>query len=35
MQAQALGFRVGLVFVLGLMLVATWNDLNYLLGQIF
>ena len=35
MKAQALGFRVGLVFVLGLMLVATWNDLNYLLGQIF
>jgi len=34
MKAQALGFRVGLVFVLGLMLVATWNDLNYLLGQI-
>ncbi|WP_203294365.1 M50 family metallopeptidase [Maricaulis parjimensis] len=35
MKAQALGFRVGLVFVLGMMLVATWNDLNYLLGQIF
>ncbi|WP_291842536.1 RIP metalloprotease [Maricaulis sp.] len=35
MKAQALGFRVGLVFVLGLMLVATWNDLNYLLGQMF
>ncbi len=35
MKAQALGFRVGLALVLGMMLVATWNDLNYLLGQIF
>ncbi|WP_323761308.1 RIP metalloprotease RseP [Maricaulis sp.] len=35
MKAQALGFRVGLVFVLGLMLVATWNDINYKLSQWF
>ena len=35
MKAQAIGFRVGLALVLGMMLVATWNDLNYLLGQIF
>ncbi len=35
MKAQAIGFRMGLALVLGLMLVATWNDLNYLLGQIF
>jgi len=35
MRAQAIGFRVGLALVLGMMLVATWNDLNYLLGQIF
>ena len=35
MKTQALGFRVGLVFVLGLMLVATWNDINYKLSQWF
>ncbi len=35
MNAQAIGFRVGLALVLGMMLVATWNDLTYLLGQIF
>jgi regulator of sigma E protease len=35
MKVQAIGFRVGLALVLGMMLVATWNDLNYLLGQIF
>lgn len=33
MKAQAIGFRVGLALVLCLMLVATWNDVNYLLGQ--
>lgn len=26
-KAQEFGFRIGLVFVLGLMLVATWNDI--------
>jgi regulator of sigma E protease len=31
-KAQAIGFRVGLALVLGLMLVATWNDLVYLGG---
>mgnify|MGYP003642094363 CR=1 FL=1 len=35
MRAQAIGFRVGLALVLGMMLVATWNDLNYQLGRIF
>ena len=27
---QATGFRIGLALVLGLMLVATWNDVGYL-----
>jgi len=31
-KAQAFGFRVGLLLVLGMMLFATWNDLNYLRG---
>ncbi len=31
-RAQALGFRAGLVLVAGLMLFATWNDLNYIRG---
>ena len=31
-KAQAIGFRVGLFLVLGMMLVATWNDLVYLGG---
>ena len=35
MKAQAIGFRVGLALVLGMMLVATWNDINYKLSQIF
>ncbi|MHA6288652.1 M50 family metallopeptidase [Maricaulis sp. CAU 1757] len=35
MKAQSIGFRVGLALVLCMMLVATWNDLNYLLGQMF
>ena len=35
MKAQALGFRVGLALVLGMMLLATWNDINYQLGQFF
>ena len=26
-RAQEFGFRIGLAFVLGLMLVATWNDI--------
>jgi regulator of sigma E protease len=26
-RAQDIGFRLGLAFVLGLMLLATWNDL--------
>jgi regulator of sigma E protease len=26
-RAQDIGFRLGLVFVLGLMLLTTWNDL--------
>jgi regulator of sigma E protease len=26
-RAQDVGFRLGLVFVLGLMLLTTWNDL--------
>ena len=34
-KAQAIGFQVGLALVLGMMLVATWNDINYMLGQIF
>jgi regulator of sigma E protease len=28
-KMQEIGFRVGLALVLGMMLVATWNDLNY------
>lgn len=35
MKAQAMGFRVGLALVLGMMLLATWNDINYQLGQFF
>jgi len=35
MKAQTIGFQVGLALVLGMMLVATWNDINYKLGQIF
>ena len=31
-KAQAIGFKVGLALVLGMMLVATWNDLVYLGG---
>jgi regulator of sigma E protease len=31
-RAQAFGFRAGLVLVAGLMLFATWNDVNYLRG---
>jgi regulator of sigma E protease len=38
-KAQAAGYRVGLALVLGLMLFATWNDLQQLrvfkfLGQL-
>ncbi|MGY6533198.1 M50 family metallopeptidase [Glycocaulis sp.] len=29
---QAMGFRAGLVLILGLLVVATWNDLSYLVG---
>ncbi|MFS2317578.1 RIP metalloprotease RseP [Maricaulis sp. D1M11] len=32
---QAIGFRVGLALVLGMMLVASLNDLNYKLSQFF
>jgi regulator of sigma E protease len=35
MKAQAIGFRVGLALVLGMMLLATWNDINYKLSQLF
>lgn len=35
MKAQAIGFRVGLALVLGMMLLATWNDINYKLSQFF
>jgi regulator of sigma E protease len=31
-RAQAFGFKAGLVLVAGLMLFATWNDVNYLRG---
>ncbi len=31
-RAQAFGFKAGLALVAGLMLFATWNDLNYLRG---
>lgn len=34
-KMQAIGFRVGLALVLGMMLVATWNDVNYLRGMFF
>ena len=27
-RAQELGFRIGLILVVGLMLFATWNDLT-------
>jgi regulator of sigma E protease len=33
-KAQAIGFKVGLFLVLGMMLVATWNDLVYLGGLV-
>ncbi|MFN3835732.1 MAG: M50 family metallopeptidase [Glycocaulis sp.] len=29
---QAMGFRAGIVLILGLLVVATWNDLSYLVG---
>ena len=29
-RTQEWGFRIGIAFVLGLMLFATWNDLNRL-----
>jgi regulator of sigma E protease len=29
-RAQEYGFRIGLAFVLTLMVFATWNDLNHL-----
>jgi len=35
MQAQTIGFRLGLALVLGMMLLATWNDINYKLSQFF
>ncbi len=28
-RAQEYGFRIGIVMVLGLMVFATWNDLEY------
>lgn len=34
-KAQAIGFRIGLALVLMMMLVATWNDINYKLSQVF
>jgi regulator of sigma E protease len=30
---QAAGFKLGLVLILGLLAVATWNDLSYLRGM--
>jgi regulator of sigma E protease len=33
-KAQAIGFKVGLALVLGMMLLATWNDLVYLGGLV-
>ena len=27
---QTVGFRLGLALILGMMLVATWNDISYL-----
>lgn len=30
---QAAGFKLGLVLILGLLVVATWNDLSYLRGM--
>ena len=35
MKAQEIGFRIGLALVLMMMLVATWNDINYKLSQFF
>ncbi|WP_300552266.1 RIP metalloprotease RseP [Maricaulis sp.] len=35
MKAQQLGFQLGLALVLGMMLLATWNDINYKLSQWF
>jgi regulator of sigma E protease len=35
MKAQAIGFRLGLALVLMMMLLATWNDINYKLSQFF
>ncbi|WP_019961852.1 M50 family metallopeptidase [Woodsholea maritima] len=32
LAVQEMGFKVGLVLVLGILLVATWNDLGYLHG---
>ncbi|MFC4723713.1 RIP metalloprotease [Glycocaulis abyssi] len=31
-SVQSLGLKAGLALILGLMVVATWNDLNYLAG---
>ncbi len=31
-RAQAIGFRVGIVFLASLMLFVTWNDINHLLS---
>ncbi|MBR9825422.1 MAG: RIP metalloprotease RseP [Alphaproteobacteria bacterium] len=35
MKAQTIGFQLGLALVLGMMLLATWNDINYKLSQFF
>lgn len=32
---QSLGFRAGLALILCLLVVATWNDLSYLVGRFF
>ncbi|MFQ5562754.1 MAG: RIP metalloprotease [Parvularculaceae bacterium] len=32
-RAQAIGFRVGIVFLASLMLFVTWNDINHLLSS--
>ncbi len=29
-RAQEVGFRIGLIFVLGVMIFATWNDISRL-----
>jgi regulator of sigma E protease len=34
-KAQEFGFRIGLVFVLGLMIVATFNDIVKVPGWLF